>query len=83
MRLVTDDLVKLHHQGRDRVVRVAYVNSAGTIAFCDHNEANVDKRTRAKEYSYVFKTAGSLQKSKGRRITISPIGELRDPGFKE
>jgi hypothetical protein len=29
------------------------------------------------------KEAGSLQTAKARRVTISPIGELRDPGFKE
>lgn len=28
-------------------------------------------------------SAGSLQAMKARRVTISPIGELRDPGFKE
>jgi CRISPR-associated endonuclease Csn1 len=55
--------------------------SAGTLAFADLHEANVDKRTRNKELAYVFKTAGSLQKSNARRVTISPIGELRDPGF--
>lgn len=83
MRLIIDDMVKFEHDGRARVVRVAYANSAGTIAFADLQEANVDKRTRIKELTYVFKTAGSLQKSKARRITISPIGEPRDPGFKE
>ncbi|TXT36238.1 MAG: hypothetical protein FD135_4409 [Comamonadaceae bacterium] len=83
MRLIIDDYVKLEHESHHRVLRVAYANSAGTIAFADHQEANVDKRTRSKELSYVFKTAGSLQKSQARRITISPIGELHDPGFKE
>jgi CRISPR-associated endonuclease Csn1 len=63
-------------------MRLAYANSAGTLAFADHNEANVDKRTRAKELSYVFKTAGSLQKANARHVTISPIGEVSDPGFK-
>lgn len=28
-------------------------------------------------------SAGSLRELKARRVTISPIGELRDPGFKE
>ena len=28
-------------------------------------------------------SAGSLFEAKARRITISPIGELRDPGFKD
>jgi CRISPR-associated endonuclease Csn1 len=83
MRLIIDDPVALVHDGEKRIVRLAYAAGAGTLAFADLNEANVDKRTRQKELSYLFKTAGSLQKSSGRRITISPIGELRDPGFKE
>lgn len=82
MRLMIGDSVKLEHDGRNREVRIAYANSAGTLAFCDLHEANVDKRTRAKELSYLFKTGGSLQKSNARRITISPIGELHDPGFR-
>jgi len=82
MRLIIDDYVKLEHDGVARVMRLAYANSAGTLALADHQEANVDKRTRAKELAYVFKTAGSLQKSNGRQISISPIGELKDPGFK-
>lgn len=83
MRLMKDDIVKLSQDGKPHTVRLAYTNAAGTLAFAEHREANVDKRTRAKELSYIFKTAGSLQKSHGRRITISLIGELHDPGFKE
>ncbi|MDP1938538.1 MAG: type II CRISPR RNA-guided endonuclease Cas9 [Hylemonella sp.] len=83
MRLIIDDIVKFEHEGQPRVVRIAYANTAGTIAFASHQEANVDKRTRMKELAYIFKTAGSLQRSKARRVTISPIGELHDPGFKE
>jgi CRISPR-associated endonuclease Csn1 len=81
MRLIVDDTIVINHDGQQRVLRLAYAAAAGTLAFADVQEANVDKRTRAKELAYVFKTAGSLQKSKARRITISPIGELRDPGF--
>ncbi|MDD2701703.1 MAG: type II CRISPR RNA-guided endonuclease Cas9 [Sideroxydans sp.] len=83
MRLMKDDPVRLLHDGKSYIARLAYTNSAGTLAFAEHREANVDKRTRAKEISYIFKTAGSLQKSQGRRVTISPTGELHDPGFKE
>lgn len=82
MRLMIDDMVKLEHEGRTRILRLAYAASAGTLAFADHQEANVDKRTRAKDLAYLFKTAGSLQKSKARHITISPIGEINDPGCK-
>ena len=81
MRLIVDDAVALVHDDHPQVLRLAYAAAAGTLAFSDVQEANVDKRTRSKELSYVFKTAGSLQKSKARRVTISPIGELRDPGF--
>ena len=83
MRLMINDIVKLIHDGRVRVLRVVYANSAGSLALAEHEQANVDKRARSKEYSYVFKTAGSLQKSHGRKVSISPIGELNDPGFKD
>lgn len=82
MRLVIDDVVRLTVDGEQRTQRVAYANSAGTIALVDLAEANVDQRTRKKELSYTFKTGGSLQKAQGRRVTVSPIGEIHDPGFK-
>jgi CRISPR-associated endonuclease Csn1 len=43
----------------------------------------VDARARNKEFSYTSKYAGSFQKARARQVTISPIGELRDPGFKD
>lgn len=85
MRLMIDDLVKLHlSDGRRMVARVATVSGNGQIFMAPHNEANVDARNRDKSdpFGYVSKMAGSLHKAKGRRVTISPIGELRDPGFK-
>jgi CRISPR-associated endonuclease Csn1 len=83
MRLMIDDLVVLDLEGAKQVHRLAYMASAGTMAFAACNEANVDKRTRSKELAYMFKVASSLQKFQGRRVTISPIGELRDPGFRQ
>lgn len=85
MRLMIDDFIRLEIDGRQRVMRVASINAAGRLSLADHNEANVDARNRDKESSwrYIYKQAGSLQAAKARRITVSPIGELRDPGFKE
>ncbi len=83
MRLMIDDSVVMLIDDVKHVLRLAYMASAGTMAFAPCNEANVDKRTRTKELAYTFKTAGSLQKAKGRRVSISPIGELRDPGFRD
>lgn len=85
MRLMIDDFVRLEIDGRLRLMRIASINAAGRLSLADHNEANVDARNRDKtgDWRYTYKQAGSLKAAKGRRVTVSPIGELRDPGFKE
>jgi CRISPR-associated endonuclease Csn1 len=84
MRLMIDDLVKLNIDGSERVMRVAVITGNGQIFMCDHNEANVDARNRNKDdvFAYTSKYAGSLQKAQGRRVTITEIGVLHDPGFR-
>lgn len=84
MRLVIGDSVRLEVDGQPRVVRVVKINgNNGQIFMAPVHEANVDARNADKQdpFSYVSKYAGSLQKARARRVTISPIGELRDPGF--
>lgn len=85
MRLVIDDIIRLEINNEIQTMRMVMVNSKGVMAFVPINEANVDARNRDKEdsFSYAYKNAGPLQKLKARRISISPIGELHDPGFKE
>jgi CRISPR-associated endonuclease Csn1 len=85
MRLIIDDFVRLEHEGKLRTMRVASVNTAGRLSLAAHQEANVDARNRDKDgdWRYTYKQAGSLQTARGRRISISPIGELHDPGFRE
>lgn len=85
VRLHKDDLVRLEDEGRVLLLRVVKMTTNGQIFFADHNEANVDARNanKADLFTYISKTAGSLQKAQGRRVTISPIGELSDPGFRE
>ena len=84
MRLLIDDLIRLELENIVRTMRVSTLSGNGQIFMCEHNEANVDARNRNKEdsFSYTSKMAGSLQKAKARRVTLSPIGELHDPGFK-
>jgi CRISPR-associated endonuclease Csn1 len=84
MRLMLDDLVRLDIDEKTRTMRVAVISGNGQIFMCDHHEANVDSRNRDKEdsFAYISKMAGSLQKANGRRVTVSEIGDLRDPGFK-
>ncbi len=83
MRLIQHDFVRLQQEDILSTLRICKVNSQGQLALAKTSEANVDARTRTKELAYVFKVASSLQKAMARRITISPIGELNDPGFKE
>ncbi|MDX1250871.1 MAG: type II CRISPR RNA-guided endonuclease Cas9 [Gammaproteobacteria bacterium] len=84
MRLMIDDMIKLDIDGKAVTMRVVKIGGNGQIFMCDHNEANVDARNRDKEdsFTYVSKYPGSLQKARGRRTTVSEIGDLRDPGFK-
>jgi CRISPR-associated endonuclease Csn1 len=84
MRLLINDSVRLVVDGCIRTVRVVTLSSNGQIFMADLHEANTDARNRSKEdeFSYISKYSGSLQKAKARHVTISPIGELRDPGFK-
>lgn len=83
MRLMINDIVRLVDDDGMRTWRVAKISGNGQIFFADVHEANVDARNRDKNdpFSYVSKMAGSLSKAKARRVTISPIGKLSDPGF--
>lgn len=86
MRLMIGDMVKLRLIDDEQIVcRIAKISGNGQITIAAHNEANVDARNRDKTdvFSYFSKSAGAMQKAQGRRVSISPIGELRDPGFHE
>jgi CRISPR-associated endonuclease Csn1 len=85
MRLMIDDMVRLNVDSRLRLMRVAKISGNGQVFMADHHEANADARNRDKsdEFGYVSKYAGSFRSANARRVTVSPIGELRDAGFKE
>lgn len=85
MRLMIDDVVRVEIDSIIRTMRVAVISGNGQMFMCNQNEANVDSRNRDKTdaFAYTSKTAGSLQKAQGRRVTVSEIGDLRDPGFKD
>jgi CRISPR-associated endonuclease Csn1 len=83
MRLQNGDLIRLESDKGLQTMRVIKMGSNGQIFFASHQEANVDARNNQKDdpFVYVSKYAGSLKKAQGRRVTLSPIGQLRDPGF--
>lgn len=84
MRLMLNDTLRLSVNGVVRTMRLATLSGSGQMFMCDVHEANVDARNRNKSdgFAYTSKYAGSLQKSNGRPASISPVGELRDAGFK-
>lgn len=83
MRLVIGDSVRLDSGDGDvQTLRVVKMSAAGQVFMAEVNQANVDARSRSGELPYVSKMAGSFQKARARQVSISPIGELRDPGFK-
>lgn len=85
MRVMVNDCLRLMVDGKTLTLRVTTLSGNGQIFMAPHNEANVDARNRDKHdpFGYVSKMAGSLQKARGRKVSISPIGELNDPGFKD
>lgn len=84
MRLAKYDYLRLIHEDALALFQIVSINSAGRLTLASHQEANVDARNRDKEgnWRYTYKQAGSLQTSKARMVTVSPAGELHDPGFK-
>lgn len=85
MRLIIGDAIRLNVDGQSRTMRISKISGNGQVFMADTSEANVDARNRNTEdpFAYVSKMAGSLQKANARRVTISPLGEIRDSGFKE
>jgi len=84
MRLVIGDIVRLEVEWREQTMRVVNINgNNGQMFMAPVHEANVDARNRDKQdaFAYTSKVAGSMQKAKARQVTISAMGELRDPGF--
>ena len=83
MRLMKDDAVRLVLDELGITLRVCWIRTDGRMAFSPVMEANVDSRDRDKAdpFKYLVKTPSVLQKLNTRRVTISSIGELKDPGF--
>lgn len=84
MRLIVGDSVRMEADGREQLMRVVKLSgSNGQIFLAPIHEGNVDARNTEKldAFSYTSKYAGSFQKTKARRVSISPIGVVTDPGF--
>ena len=79
MRLMNGDMISMVNNDTRCLMRVCQIKRSKSIIFAPHNEANVDARNRDKTdpFSYISKTPGSLQKSRARYVTVSPIGNMK------
>ncbi|WP_366103915.1 type II CRISPR RNA-guided endonuclease Cas9 [Ottowia sp.] len=92
MRLMIDDPVRLEILERrggenvvvEKVMRTVKIAQSGQVWLAPVNEANVSARNADKQdaFSFTSKSGDAFRQSRTRPITISPIGELRDPGFR-
>ena len=84
MRLIIGDYLYADFRGAPRLLTVKKIKSNGGIFVAQHNEANVRQREDEKDSSLVYGSfsAGTLRKARGRYVSVSPNGELNDPGFK-
>lgn len=87
MRIAAADGIALEIEGVRTVFRAVKMRSGrNQLTLVGVNEANHANRMKEKDSSLLQlqdQSASSLQRMRARRINVSPIGELRDPGFKE
>ncbi|MEL6722165.1 MAG: type II CRISPR RNA-guided endonuclease Cas9 [Pseudomonadota bacterium] len=83
MRLINNDMIAIQKSGQRKIMRIQKM-SEGIICLCEHYEANVDARNRDTQdsFSYIYKSPEALRKISARKITVSLLGQVRDPGFK-
>lgn len=84
MRLIIGDYLFADFKGSPRLLTVKKIKSNGGIFVAQHNEANVRQREDEKDAMLIYGSfsAGTLRKARGRYVSVSPNGELNDPGFK-
>ncbi len=75
-RLFKGDMIELEHDAR-KVIAYVVKLSAAQIALAEHFEANVDKRSKNKEFKYIFKCSPeALRKCHAKPLYVSPTGKV-------
>ena len=87
MRLVAGDCIAVEKDGQRIILRVVKMRAGrNQITLVGLAEANHANRLSEKDLSLIQfqdQSATALAKLRARRVTVSPIGELRDPGFRK
>lgn len=81
MRLYKGDCVAIGENGRRRLLRVCQFTK-GSITLGPIEGSNLDARNRDNEdpFSFTRKSANALKAVGARKVFVTPIGALRDPG---
>lgn len=87
MRLTKGDCLRLEVGGVPHVVCVVKMRAdRNLVTLAGIHEANLDERLKGKDERPLYMedvSANVLFRHRARAITVSPVGDLRDPGFKE
>jgi len=76
MRLMKKDIVSMvDADGCRKLYLLHKFSMNGVLSFAPINESNVSARVAEGVFKFVSKTAGSLQKSKAKLVTLSPLGD--------
>lgn len=74
MRLQINDMVAIDRDGERMICRVQKMNTSGTIILRHHNDTQTDHKQE------ISTRASALQKYNARRLFVSPLGKIYDPG---
>lgn len=76
MRLMKKDIVSMvDADGCRKLYLLHKFSTNGVLSFAPINESNVSARVAEGVFKFVSKTAGSLQKSRAKLVTLSPLGD--------
>ena len=82
MRLYKGDLIKLEHEGEERIMRVASIWQK-QVVLADHNETgNLPARDRNPDdpFSFIRPVITSLKLRNARKVLVDVLGRVHDPG---
>jgi CRISPR-associated endonuclease Csn1 len=82
LRVFKRDMIAIESNDKTIIGYVQKLDIANGLFIAPHNASNADARNRDKAdpFRFIQMGAGSLVKSKVRRIYVDEIGRLRDPG---
>lgn len=84
MRVHKGDMLKLEHDGKERVMRVVRLEvAAGRFRLSEHRETgNLEQRHVEPDdpFRWLFLSFSQMKSKRARKVTVDVLGRVRDPG---